>query len=55
MSVLFDNDMKLGKVWSTVCQSWLQSSWRPFKVYIRDGSEQGTWFQEGLKDLLRLK
>ena len=43
-SVLFDKNMKSGKVCSIVCQSWLESSWKLFETYVRVGSEQETWF-----------
>ena len=48
MSVLFDNNVKSGKVCINVYHSWLQSSWKLFEAYIWDGSEQEIWFQVGL-------
>ena len=55
MSVLFENDMNSGKVWSIFQQSWLQLSLKLFEAYMRDGSEQEIWFEAGLKVFQGLK
>ena len=48
-SVLFDNNVKSGKMCSVACQSWCQSSWKNFKTYAQDGSEQELGFRQDWK------
>ena len=44
INLLVDWTNKCLSVKACILLTWLQSSWKPFEVYIWDGSEQEIWF-----------